>query len=395
MSLDSATPGRAMPRRAAHSRTGDAIRGRPSGLWLTLVLLSVLVLLAGCERTETQQTGYRGLAMEQLRDPGMAAATAARNQIPPPEFRDAPDPEAPSLAEVMQNVQVLNDLTLLEFTRLMQALSTWVAPEAGCEYCHNVEDLASDEKYTKVVARRMLQMTRDINTSWQTHVKGTGVTCWTCHRGQAVPSDIWFTNPGPTTAARTRAKRAGQNTPGVSTVGYSSLPFDPLSLFLAADNPISVQALHALPMGDGRPIVKAEATYALMMYISDALGVNCTYCHVTRAMGRWEQSTPQRVTAWVGIRMVRHLNAAYLEPLKPQFPDYRLGPLGDGPKLACKTCHKGAFKPLLGVSMLGDYPELAGVVTTRPAPWELEPLTEQTAAEGEQPPAEPTAPPPQ
>ncbi len=71
------------------------------------------------------------------------------------------------------------------------------------------------------------------------------------------------------------------------------------------------------------------------------------------------------------------------------FPDYRLGPLGDAPKLACKTCHKGAFKPLLGVSMLGDYLELAGVVTERPAPWELEFLTEQPAADGEQPPAEP------
>jgi photosynthetic reaction center cytochrome c subunit len=69
--------------------------------------------------------------------------------------------------------------------------------------------------------------------------------------------------------------------------------------------------------------------------------------------------------------MVRSLNQDFLEPLRPVFPDYRLGPAGDAPKVGCETCHKGAFKPLYGVSMLGDYPELAGVVTERPAPWDI------------------------
>jgi hypothetical protein len=35
------------------------------------------------------------------------------------------------------------------------------------------------------------------------------------------------------------------------------------------------------------------------------------------------------------------------------------------------TCHKGAYKPLYGVTMLDDYGELRGVVTERPAPWEI------------------------
>ena len=63
--------------------------------------------------------------------------------------------------------------------------------------------------------------------------------------------------------------------------------------------------------------------------------------------------------AWHGIRMVRELNTAFLEPLKSTFPAHRLGPLGDPPKVNCTTCHQGAYKPLLGVSMLKDYPELA------------------------------------
>ena len=36
----------------------------------------------------------------------------------------------------------------------------------------------------------------------------------------------------------------------------------------------------------------------------------------------------------------------------------RLGPHGDPLKVNCATCHQGAYKPLLGVSMLRDYPEL-------------------------------------
>ena len=67
------------------------------------------------------------------------------------------------------------------------------------------------------------------------------------------------------------------------------------------------------------------------------------------------------MTAWHGIQMVRDLNANYLDPLKATSPRTRLGPTGDGPKLNCATCHQGVNKPLFGVSMAKDYPELGGV----------------------------------
>jgi photosynthetic reaction center cytochrome c subunit len=123
-----------------------------------------------------------------------------------------------------------------------------------------------------------------------------------------------------------------------------------------------------------------------MMYMSNSLGVNCTYCHNTRAMGRWEESMPQRVQAWYGIRMVRDINEKYLTPLKDLLPAHRLSAEGDPPKVGCETCHKGAYKPLYGVSMLDDYGELRGVITERPAPWEIPFLEEQEqegAGEGE------------
>jgi outer membrane protein OmpA-like peptidoglycan-associated protein len=323
--------------------------------------------LTGCDRTESVQWGERGTSMIHIDKPGRLNAAADIHAVPEPEPRDPPDPEIPLAKDVNQNVQVLTDLDALEFARLMQAISTWVAPKEGCEYCHNTENLASDEKYTKVVARQMLQMTRDINTNWKSHVVGTGVTCWTCHRGQAIPSGTWFTDPGPRTpSAGITGVKAGQNTAGMRTPGNASLPFDPLTPYLEGDTQVSVQGTTALPSGNQNTIKKTEWTYALMMYMSNSLGVNCTYCHQTRAMGVWEQSTPQRVTAWHGIRMVRDLNGTYLNPLKTLYPPERLGPTGDAPKVACETCHKGAFKPLLGVSMLGDYPELAGYRTERP-----------------------------
>ena len=328
--------------------------------------VGALVLLSGCERTQTVQRGFRGLAEVQLYKPSLVAASADINQIPDPE--EPADPDSPMASEVFKNVRVLNDLKATELSRLMQAMSTWVAPVEGCDYCHNPKKLDSDEKYTKVVARRMLQMTRHINTDWKAHVDGTGVTCWTCHRGQAVPSGDWFASPGPNAAANTQGRFAGKNMPSVNA-GNSALPYDPLSVFLTSgNNDVRVQGTTALASTNRHSIKETEWTYALMMYMSKSLGVNCTYCHNTRALGRWgEESTPQRATAWYGIRMVRDLNTSFLIPLKPQFPSYRLSADGDGPKIGCATCHKGSFKPLYGVSPLTDYPVLRGVVAAAPA----------------------------
>ena len=69
--------------------------------------------------------------------------------------------------------------------------------------------------------------------------------------------------------------------------------------------------------------------------------------------------------------MTRDLNANYLEAAECAiFPITGLGPLGDVPKINCATCHQGVYKPLFGVSMLKDYPELRGprAPTATPAP---------------------------
>jgi photosynthetic reaction center cytochrome c subunit len=141
--------------------------------------------------------------------------------------------------------------------------------------------------------------------------------------------------------------------------GLTSLPQGVLRPYLADEEEIRIQQTSAITPDHGSSIKQAEWTYGLMIHMSSALGVNCTYCHNARAFGDWTQSPPTRTTAWHGIRMVRELNTQFLEPLHPILPATRLGAQGDVPKANCTTCHQGAFKPLLGVSMLKDFPELA------------------------------------
>jgi photosynthetic reaction center cytochrome c subunit len=192
------------------------------------------------------------------------------------------------------------------------------------------------------------------------HVAQTGVTCYTCHRGQLVPPNVWFNNPGPVQAGGFAQIPAGKNHP-TPVAGGSALPLDPFTPFLEDTSNIRVQSTTALHLEDHQSIKQTEWTYALMMNISQSLGVNCDYCHATRAMGDWSQSPPQRATAWYGIRMVRDLNNTYLDPLQGAFPPNRLGAaLGDSPKVNCATCHNGVYKPLFGVSMLPGFPELKG-----------------------------------
>jgi photosynthetic reaction center cytochrome c subunit len=180
-----------------------------------------------------------------------------------------------------------------------------------------------------------------------------------------VPSNIWFNNPGPEQAGGFAQVAAGKNHPSVAANG-SSLPLDPFTPFLEHDANIRVQSEAALPGTDYQSIKQTDWTYALMIHFANSLGVNCTYCHNSRAWSDWSQSTPQRVTAWYGIRMVRNLNQSYLDSLKGVFPPVRLGEMGDVAKVNCTTCHQGAFKPLNGASMVGDFPEL--VASSEPPP---------------------------
>jgi photosynthetic reaction center cytochrome c subunit len=326
--------------------------------FLSITLLGVTALLAGCERPPvvSVQTGYRGTGMEQVSNPRLQAAQAATHAVP--VALDPASPEGPKAGQVYQNVKVLGHLSVGEFARNMTAITNWVAPKEGCTYCHNPANFADDSKYTKVVSRRMMEMTQAINTDWKTHVAGTGVTCYTCHRGNPVPQDVWFTAEGGKPGNRMSGNKAGQNAPA-QAVAFASLPNDPFTPYLAQAQSVRVVGTTALPTGNRASVKQTEWNYGMMMHMSDALGVNCTFCHNSRSFASWETSSPQRATAYYGIRLARDVNVKYLEPLTSNFPVSRLGPNGDVAKVNCATCHQGASKPLNGVSMLQAHPELA------------------------------------
>jgi photosynthetic reaction center cytochrome c subunit len=305
---------------------------------------------------ETVQRGFRGTGMELVQNPETLEEVVAANIAPEP-LPTVPD-TGPKASDVYQNVQVLGDLSVGEFTRLMASITQWVSPEQGCNYCHNEEGFAHDKIYTKRVARVMIAMTQRTNEAWQPHVGDTGVTCYTCHRGKNIPDYVWAQDPGPA-RARGSVMQADQNY-ATAAVGLTSLPYDPFTSLLYGDNMIGgIIGDTALPVGHDRAIQDTEKTYALMMHFSDSLGVNCTHCHNSRAFNSWEQASPQKVTAWHGIRMVREINKAFIEPTTAWLPEHRKGPLGDALKTNCQTCHQGAYKPLLGAQMLKSYPNLA------------------------------------
>jgi photosynthetic reaction center cytochrome c subunit len=349
-----------------------------------LATTSAALLLAGCERPpmQSRQQGPNGSGMVQIDNPRiLAKAAAATPAVPvsPP----APPEGGPLAKDAYQNVKVLGHLSVGDFTRHMVAITEWVAPkegpEAGCLYCHGA-NLADDSKYTKVVSRRMMEMTQHLNGDWGKHVGATGVTCYTCHRGAPVPANVWFA-PAPSKGNRIGAgfgDDAGQNKAEPS-IALASLPYDPLTPYLSNAEPIRVAGEKALPHGNRASIKQAEHTYSLMNHMSQSLGVNCTFCHNTQSFQSWD-GPATRATAWYGIRMARDLNVAYMEPLTKTFPAHRLGVTGDVAKVGCGTCHQGANKPLNGLAMAKDFKGLQKVATVAAATGAAAPAAAVAAA---------------
>ena len=102
---------------------------------------------------------------------------------PNPPAIPEPDPfstEARPAGEVYENIQQYTEVPANQLRSVMQAYSTSLG--VGCDHCHEVGDWASDEIYTKTVARRMFVILAGIEEQF---FDGRQVlSCWTCHRGQ-------------------------------------------------------------------------------------------------------------------------------------------------------------------------------------------------------------------
>ena len=338
--------------------------GLPSlALAATFVAAVLVVLTLDRPPVITVQEGYRGTGQQLNFTPTEVANALGANVVPPmlPQISGGP-----LAGTVYKNVQVLKYVSTGAFTRLMVSMTNWVSPHPGGGFLPVCGNLATDAKYTKVVARRMLQMTIATNVTYQNHVGPVGVTCYTCHRGNNAPANIWFSGPVPGSSHGIAEANMGKNLPA-QVANFSSLPSDPFTPFLLGSSGIRVQGHTALPTGNNQSIKQTDWTYALMMHYSQALGVSCEFCHNSRAFSDWSQSTPQRVTAFYAEAMLRDLNSNYMVPLTQIFPVNLRGPGGDVAKINCATCHQGAYKPLLGAPMAAYFPELEGKATGQAA----------------------------
>ncbi len=316
-----------------------------------VVVAALIVTWGYPAKTVSVQTGPRGSGMEVIK---FANDRTAGDPIIG-EFYTTPAVVPAGGAALVRDANptaepLLGDLTAENYDRLVEAMRVWTGIPGLFD---------GEETYQTAVARQMIQMTRDLNETWGDHVAPAGITCYTCHRGEPVPSDIWFDI---TPVVNSFEGWSGNQNRATAVSQWTSLPSDALQKYLVEYEPIRVHDLAprvaALP---GDPTWQnAERTFSLMNYFSNSLGTNCTYCHNTRALYDLDQSTPQLLQAQLGIAMALGINNDYLLPLADVLPQSRLGPVhADAPKVGCATCHKGQAKPLEGLNVIADWPELA------------------------------------
>lgn len=122
---------------------------------------------------------------------GLVIGLAA--QTPPPAGQQTPPPGGRGPQPPPKNLQVLpKDMTTQQVTTAMRRITGALGVE--CTHCHvSMQDRASDDKPAKLVARKMLKMTMQINDELLKDVGQPApageqkVTCFTCHRGALKP----------------------------------------------------------------------------------------------------------------------------------------------------------------------------------------------------------------
>ena len=100
-------------------------------------------------------------------------------------FNTTTEPEP--AASIYKNLKVLpQDISKDQMKDIMDA---WCSSlNVSCSFCHVKGNMAADDKDEKVIARKMLTMTNEINEKYFGKDSGT-VSCMTCHNGKANPSE--------------------------------------------------------------------------------------------------------------------------------------------------------------------------------------------------------------
>jgi hypothetical protein len=91
-----------------------------------------------------------------------------------------------------KNIQVLKGMPESQVVPVMQFMASSLG--VNCAHCHVNNngnwEFEKDDKQAKQTARRMIQMTFDINKGNRDVFGGAAVSCYTCHRGSTEPVNI-------------------------------------------------------------------------------------------------------------------------------------------------------------------------------------------------------------
>lgn len=207
------------------------------------------------------------------------------------------------------NVQVLTGMTSAQIWLYMQQYVSG-GLGVGCQYCHNINNFASDEYPQKLAARSMLYLVSDVNSQFIVDLpnwKGNYVQCATCHNNKpnnlesfgqqfakSVPSIPVIVEPldetGMPILDPAQKPEELRNEIGLQDAVLYYIynyqiwkPFDPAV-------PESGRGSLALTLDGGRTQDQVTINQNVMNYQSWSLGVGCTYCHNSRNFVAFEMT---------------------------------------------------------------------------------------------------------
>jgi photosynthetic reaction center cytochrome c subunit len=306
------------------------------------------------------------------------------------------------------NVQVLSGMSSAQIWTYM---TQYVSPAlgVGCQYCHNINNFASDEYPQKLSARNMLYLVNDVNAEFIVDLpnwRGNYVQCATCHNSQpnnlesfgeqfvkSVPpipvtvdpldeAGLAITDPA---SKPTAIQAPVQLQEAILYYIYNYQvwrPYDPA-------DPESGRGSLALTYTEGRTQEQVTINQNVMNYMSWSLGVGCTYCHNSRNFVAYETNPvglPNPQYAFNKLKAQRMLQlttwlqanwATYGAVGKPALPSALEGGASDlsyrqieGQYYnvpGCYTCHGGNTVPKAAINQANIPAGDGGAVVLPPA----------------------------
>jgi photosynthetic reaction center cytochrome c subunit len=149
---------------------------------------------------------------------GLASNGVKAQEAPAQEGAIAHD-KVKKAEEQFKNIQVLKGVPAEQIVPTMQFISASLGVE--CEFCHVLPNTyEKDDKKTKQTARKMMEMVFSINAD--DFDRQRAVTCYTCHRGNAMPASI----PPVMTAEAQAAALAAPKKPEGAAADTSAKPYN-------------------------------------------------------------------------------------------------------------------------------------------------------------------------